>query len=280
MGDAALMAESHRKRCAPRTFGPGLLLAANLQVIGASDAPYAEAPFLPPTITPELTGPSFIVEGEYGFLNMVSKLRNDPNALTRDLGQAFCIETVSTKLYPCCRHFHAGLDCVLAMKRAHEVAVSDIEEISVYTYPLAIHGHDDPAPLSRTAAQQSYPWMLASAMGGGRITLASLEPKHLKDSERMRIASCVRLLPVQEWADGPMRARVEVRLRSGRVLEHEQIHPLGSPTRPASIEQLETKFLNLTALAGCDGEQILKRFHSLRDPDHVSLCWLMAGSDH
>jgi D-galactarolactone cycloisomerase len=50
----ALMAESHGKWCCPHTFGPGILLAANLQVIGATNSPYAEVPFFPPAITHEM----------------------------------------------------------------------------------------------------------------------------------------------------------------------------------------------------------------------------------
>jgi D-galactarolactone cycloisomerase len=47
------MAESHGKWCCPHTFGPGLLLAANLQVIGTSNTFCVEVPFFPPAITPE-----------------------------------------------------------------------------------------------------------------------------------------------------------------------------------------------------------------------------------
>jgi D-galactarolactone cycloisomerase len=50
----ALMAESQGKWCCPHTFGPGLLLAANLQVLGATNAPYVEVPFFPPAITHEV----------------------------------------------------------------------------------------------------------------------------------------------------------------------------------------------------------------------------------
>jgi D-galactarolactone cycloisomerase len=47
------MAESHGKWCCPHTFGPGLLLAANLQVIGATNTFCVEVPFFPPAITHE-----------------------------------------------------------------------------------------------------------------------------------------------------------------------------------------------------------------------------------
>jgi len=48
-----VLAESFGKCCSPHTFGPGLLLAASLQVIGATNVPYVEVPFFPPAITPE-----------------------------------------------------------------------------------------------------------------------------------------------------------------------------------------------------------------------------------
>ena len=47
------MAESHGKWCFPHTFGPGITLAANLQIIGATNTPYVEVPFFPPAITHE-----------------------------------------------------------------------------------------------------------------------------------------------------------------------------------------------------------------------------------
>lgn len=50
----AFLAEVHGRRCIPHFWGPGLALAATLQVIGSIDSPYVEYNFHPPAWVPEV----------------------------------------------------------------------------------------------------------------------------------------------------------------------------------------------------------------------------------
>jgi L-alanine-DL-glutamate epimerase-like enolase superfamily enzyme len=50
----AFLAETYGKLCIPHFFGPGIALAATLQVIGSTNIPWVEYCYHPPAISTEI----------------------------------------------------------------------------------------------------------------------------------------------------------------------------------------------------------------------------------
>lgn len=115
--------------------------------------------------------------------------------------------------------------------------VGDIEQIDVYTHPLAMT-LPDPSPVTTLWAKFSLPHMVAATLvygDGGAIAFSSAS---LENEEVHRLRHLVRVL---DW-DGPLMppherpARVELNLRGGKRLAAECRSAIGGPDRPLPQE--------------------------------------------
>lgn len=121
------------------------------------------------------TGPSQILEGPRGFFAAMC-VDGDLDALTREDAD-WLIHSTSFKPWPACRHTHATIDCVLALREARgdTPLQFDAAEVEVFADALAIC--DNPRPRTRTEAKFSLQYVVAAA-----ATFGPLRPEHFDEA--------------------------------------------------------------------------------------------------
>ncbi|HEY2189976.1 MAG TPA: hypothetical protein VGH48_15575, partial [Caldimonas sp.] len=63
------------------------------------------------------------------------------------------IHETSFKPWPACRHTHAAIDCMLALRAQLGAALADFSSCTVETFGDAVAICNDPAPVTRTQAK-------------------------------------------------------------------------------------------------------------------------------
>jgi len=107
------------------------------------------------------------------------------------------------------------------------------------------------APLTAIDAKFSAPFCVATALVQGELTLDSFSAAALSDRRVLGLASTASLsLDTQSPAGADLVAgTTTLRLRDGRTLQRQVVHPLGSPLQPLSEAQLIAKFRDCAAHA-------------------------------
>jgi 2-methylcitrate dehydratase PrpD len=203
-----------------------------------------------------ITGASQVIEGRYGFINAVADSNADWECLTGGLGERYEICNVYFKPYPACRHFHAALDAVRAIRRRERFDLSHIAGVEIGLYEVGAAGHDHKRADNLLEAQMSAPVTTALALAFGDVTVPSFERDNLERADVRRLIEatevyvdpeCERLYP------GRRSGVARIRLGDGRVLEERVLDPKGEGENPMSDDDLLRKFTgNCEAMIGAD----------------------------
>lgn len=218
-----------------------------------------------------LTGPPEIFDSVPGYFSAFAGDAYDSSRLVDGLGEQWAVLHTYVKPYPCCRHLHGPIDCVLAALEAGELDVPAIDSIEILTYEVASHhaGIDVSTVLE---AQMSIPYAVAVTLLRGSPGLREFTPQAWQDP-RVRDLTCrvkVRsdqALTSRYPAERP--AEVLIRQRGAPALRFAVAQPLGEPSNPMTDAQLGAKFTALTS-------GILRPAGV--DPDAVVDCALTTGS--
>lgn len=201
-----------------------------------------------------LTGAHNVFAGRYGFLPMYQPEGYDVHALTHDLGQRFRGEEISFKAYPCGRRAHATLDVALALYEQLDLATAhagaDIAEVLVTTDPQSYQdqfapGVDKRRPTQVVEAQFSTPFLVAAGLALGKIGIG--EVAGVDDTRVLALAARIQGAARDGMPEGW--AQITVRRTDGREATLAAADPSGSPERPLSDTQLQTKFRDCAAHA-------------------------------
>jgi 2-methylcitrate dehydratase PrpD len=198
-----------------------------------------------------IDGPHDILEGEAGFFRAFAE-HCEPSRVTADLGRAYRLMEVSTKIHAGAGRLQATVDAGLLLGSTNRLAPADIAHVEV-GIPKVIEGrltHDDPPDLQ--SAQLSVPFSLAIALALGRTRGAQAALRRedyeaaLASRDVRALARRVRCVVDPEIEKGTnteeVPSRVSVRLNDGRELVERVAHPRGSPHRRADWSELEALF--------------------------------------
>lgn len=211
------------------------------------------------------TGPATVFEGRLGLLRGYSD-EPDPQLLVDQLGESFQIMRVSIKPYACCRYNHGLIDCVLALRRAHTIAPSDVETIRLGILragaPLvAIPIEQKRAPRNVVDAQFSAPFAAVVALVRGAAGIAEYTQATVDDPlvrSLLLRTDCHQDPTLDALYPHQWPAAVEIRLRDGRTLSARTDYPLGEPENPVSLDGLLAKFTGfVTGFAAIADPQLL-----------------------
>jgi 2-methylcitrate dehydratase PrpD len=196
-----------------------------------------------------MTASDAAIDGPQGFLAAMDSERSALDEFTADLGSRWeILDTgITVKLYPSCAGTHPTLDALLDLKRAHAFAAEDVEAIDVGVDAMVptILIHDRPS--SGLEGKFSMPFCAAAAVVHGRVGLETFDESVLADPSVLGMQSRVRMTvdpTLDVSAPSLTQARVVVRLRDGRVLTAYANGARGYHDRPASDDELATKFLS------------------------------------
>ena len=190
------------------------------------------------------TGARNIFSGRFGFFELYQPDGYDASVLLRDLGGAFRSEELSYKPYPCGRPLHAAIDAALAARAQLSIEHPDeIESITIEADPV---GHRDqfgrgPAkrrPTQVVEAQFAQPFLVATALVHGSVGIAEVDGL----GNRSVLALSDRIAGVARDGRPKGSLSITVRTTDGRSVTLEASTPIGSPDKPLTNVQLETKF--------------------------------------
>jgi 2-methylcitrate dehydratase len=167
-------------------------------------------------------------------------------------GDTFIVERTSLKLHPSEYHSQAFLD--LAPAILDRVSVEQIASIDIETYWLCYSEiGSEPAkwePDSRETADHSLPFILATALRDGSLSLSSFGESNLRDPELRALMQRIRIEHNAEFTNrfpDELVNRVEVTSRSGQKFALDGTFPKGHERNPATQPEVDAKFDALSA---------------------------------
>ena len=221
-----------------KRMGPGLAAKA-----GITSALMAER---------GITGERDPLEGRTGLFKTYMGGDYDPRILTADLGKKFEGVNIGNKPYPCCGLTHACIDAALALTARHDIKVDRIKDITVYggqpVYGLSQPPEIKKAPRTIIDAQFSVPWVVATALVRGKVTVDDFTDESIKRPEILKLAQKIntRLEPaMNRHGVGP--GGVTITMQDGTEYTEEVEHCLGSVARPMNFEDVTKKFRECAA---------------------------------
>jgi 2-methylcitrate dehydratase PrpD len=195
-----------------------------------------------------VTGFNQPIEGAAGLFNLYARGNYDPTMLTAELGRTFEGAHVSFKPWPSCRGTHSYIDAVLQILDARNLKPSDVEAIKVVVSPvnkmLCEPLGRKQSPVTAIDAKFSLPFVVATALRHGRVTLDHFTPQALTDQDVLEMARKVTYevdtgLTLKEAVRGFLQINAKNETLSKRV-----DFPYGHPKNPISQEALVLKFMD------------------------------------
>ncbi len=189
-----------------------------------------------------LPGPDDILGGKRGLLSVMTDTPR-PEVLTDFETPAFCIEGVYRKLYAACRHCHPAIEAALFLREQNNLRPERIRSVSVYTYKLAIGGHDHTEILGASSAKLSTPFSVALSLVKGSAGFLDYSDENVKDPEILALTRKVAVLEdpaMTALSPGVRAARVVVTTDEGDW-EKQVDYPKGEPENPIDEKDLRKK---------------------------------------
>lgn len=218
-------------------------------------------------------------DGNWGYLTMTAGA-DAPGleAPLAKLGSPVAMEEfgVWLKAYPCCASAHRSIDAIRTLAPKPD----EIEQISAYVSEFAAANLRYKMPENINQARFSLLYSLAATIIDGKPTPASFTDEAIKRASTSALINRIEMRIDQEQLAnreiGPLRSKVVVKLRDGRIREEVVTTPFGHPAKPLSAGELDEKFLSCAAvnMAKRDGEEILGLLHEL--PASPSIGKIMA----
>lgn len=191
-------------------------------------------------------GPKKALECKEGFFNAYCEDIRVSDLLD-GLGQSFVIMEVGFKPHAACRYAHGPID--LAQHFYNEgVRLEDVEKIDVRMCELSIRQASKPKAPNLNAAMGSTEFGVSLALQQGRNGLQEYWDGF--NDQEIHEAASKRVSLINETAYGftGRQAALELKLKDGRVLRHEQPEPKGEPSNPLTPEEMAAKFEGLVSM--------------------------------
>ncbi|OGP13851.1 MAG: 2-methylcitrate dehydratase [Deltaproteobacteria bacterium GWA2_54_12] len=201
-----------------------------------------------------MTGPSPIFEGEFGFEKVVSGPIELSSNFGGEDGEGFKIDETYIKFYPAEYHSQSAIGAAIDL-RAEIDDPLEVESITVKTfqtgYEIIGKGAEKWRPKTRETADHSLPFLVAAAILDGSVSLSTYSERMI-DADLLEFTQKIKVEvdpDMDRMYPSAIPNRVEVRLKSGKLITGEMIYPKGHPMNPMTDLEVEEKFKNLGAWA-------------------------------
>lgn len=195
-----------------------------------------------------VTGPGRIFDDVWGgFHKTYAHQATEMDALTRDLGTNWRINSAAIKPYASCRDTHAAVDAVGRVVDRDRLASEDIASIRVRanTFLAGMVGGRNVDTLP--AAQMSLPYAVSARVVFGAAGLTSYGAERRRDPAVRAMLDRVDIA-LDETVMSSHTSSVTLVLKDGRHIEEPTTIPLGAPENPVSDAALIAKFEELGGL--------------------------------
>lgn len=212
-------------------------------------------------------GPDDVLAGEWGFLKMMSDKINIENLVFYP-GDKLRIETVYLKPFASCRHSHPAIEAVLELKKQNIIDISQVKEVKVYTYKLAVGGHDHTVIDGMTSAKMSTPFSIAVALQIGKVGIQEFSTKYLNDQNLLNLAKRVIVIldeSLNSLVPNQRPAIVEITTKNNVVFSKRVDLAKGEPENPLTEFEVKDKFISLALFGEKSQEESNNLFETVWD---------------
>ena len=191
-----------------------------------------------------LTGTRRTLEGNAGLFALYERGEVDTDILTDGLGTTWRTPEYSFKPYPCCRCNHTPIGLGIGL-HGQGVRADDVEAIEIRMGEVNWLTVGEPYDVARDSvvhAQFNAAYSFARALADGRVDLSTYQKPGISDPRIVALARATRVVSDPAIASTAIEpARVQVKLRNGRVLEAASDTIKGSPAEPLNEAELRAK---------------------------------------
>ncbi|MDY0273424.1 MAG: MmgE/PrpD family protein [Advenella sp.] len=265
---AAGNAQAHVDGALTKRMGPGYACSAG--VLAAQMAQLG------------VTGARDVLEGPIGLYPQYHTGHYARAALLQGLGTQFASSELSFKPYPSCRGSHTAVDAALALMQKYKLQVTDVKSLTIYNGPGEYKLLGDPLPSKRVPqstvqAQFSNPWVVASTLIKGQLSLADFTQEALGQVDVLAFTQKINTaldesLITRGGGVGP--TRITVQMQDGQTITETVLTAKGEPNQPLTIQEFEQKFKDCASSAGLNPVQItslMSTIQHLEDLTEVSV---------
>lgn len=204
-----------------------------------------------------LTGPDYILEGERGFF--AAMCQDADISIVNQQEADWLIHDTSFKPWAACRHTHAVIDCVLALRVQMGGQSFAFSDCVVSSFNDALSICDNPQPKTRTEAKFSLQYCVAAAAQFGPLQPQHFDGEVLARLDLQEATSKVRLQQdeaINAAYPAHYGAKVVMHFANGQTLSHSVTDALGDPERPLSQQAVFDKARSLMVYGGVKRERI------------------------
>jgi 2-methylcitrate dehydratase PrpD len=197
-----------------------------------------------------MTGALDVLHGPAGFAAATSEDTGKWEKPLANIGKPYAITDMTFKNHGCCGHIFAALDAVRDLQLEAGFSAGDVLGVHVGGYKATKDVCDRPTAATEQDCRFSTQFTVATMLLYGGVRLAAFEPERLTDPAIRAVMPKVTVALDPECAaafPSKRSAKVEIKLRDGRVLNRHQHTRKGDPDAPLSDADLSDKFLELTA---------------------------------
>lgn len=197
-------------------------------------------------------GPQNALGGKRGFLSAMAEGFNR-DWFSRENNKHYAILGIYRKPYASCRHCHSAVEAAITLRRNYDIKSDDIDNIQIFTYSLAVFGHDHTEIVSMGSAKMSIPYSVAAAIILDDGGIQSMSEVALNNPGILALAKKVCVSENPEFSllvPAKRIAQVTIQLKNGRLLTQKVIYPKGEPENPMTTMELQEKFVQMATYAG------------------------------
>lgn len=195
--------------------------------------------------------PPRIYEGRFGLYesHLQGDLDVDLAACTAELGERWETLQVAVKPYPACHLTHAFIDAALILRERYGIRPDDIANVTCRIAPGETGIVCEPAdrkrrPASSYDAAFSLPYLVATALVRGRLTLDELDAATREDPDVQAVTDRIDDEPDPDSGYPELfSGELVIHTRDGREVRHREQVNRGAADRPLTPDEIHKKFL-------------------------------------
>jgi 2-methylcitrate dehydratase PrpD len=230
-----------------------------------------------------LTASPVALEAQQGFFEVYNGKGNyDPDRLLENWGTPFEIVDpgIAVKLHPCCGSTHPAVDAAIALKREHNLKLSDIQSVLSWTHPRRLKHTNRPVVNTGFDGKFSVQYVVSRALQNGKISLSDFSDDVVNEPEiKQFLETKIRAEPHPKSKPDEKNvyyAELSITTKDGRHLQKFVDAPVGrDKDHPLPENALLNKFYDC-----CDGvlepgtelslANRLQNFQDVSDVTHIS----------
>ena len=191
-----------------------------------------------------IRAPRDMLEGPYGYYALFEN-GADIEGLRSALGKVWRITEVAHKPFPSGRATHGVVDALLELQKSEGFVAGEIEKISAHVPPLTFQlvGRVSSSDMTANQARLCIAFASARALLNQGLGIVDFQPEALRDAATHDLARRIAVFVDNNPDPNALTpVRVEVQLKTGRVLDRKIAVIYGNPANPMTHEAHLAKF--------------------------------------